>query len=100
MVKYIASQLNSGVVLPRLWVANKEAILRGLVALYEKDPNNIGRVLDVCQASSSQLAIAITATTDEQLGLHVMTTCCLKICVLRFFSYCQLIGQIDCLCRS
>jgi hypothetical protein len=57
VVKYIASQPNSGVVLPRLWAASKEAILRGLVALYEKDPNNIGRVLDVCQARTATSGI-------------------------------------------
>lgn len=49
MVKSIASGPNSPLVLPRLWAANREALLRGVVALYEKDANNISRVLDVCQ---------------------------------------------------
>ncbi|KAK9916879.1 hypothetical protein WJX75_008268 [Coccomyxa subellipsoidea] len=49
VVKSIASGPNSPLVLPRLWAANREALLRGVVALYEKDANNISRVLDVCQ---------------------------------------------------
>ncbi len=49
VVKAIASGPNSPVVLPRLWGTSREALLRGLVALYDKDANNISRVLDVCQ---------------------------------------------------
>lgn len=49
VVTYIASHPNSSVVLQRLWPLNRDAVLRGMVALYQKDGTNISRVLDVCQ---------------------------------------------------
>ena len=49
MLGLAAGGPGSAAVLPRLWAANREALLRGLVALYEKDPANTPRVLEVCQ---------------------------------------------------
>ena len=42
-------------VLPAVWAACKEGVTRGLVLLYEQDPQNISRVLDVCQVSRAAL---------------------------------------------
>lgn len=42
-------------VLPAVWAACKEGVTRGLVLLYEQDPQNIHRVLDVCQVSRNAL---------------------------------------------
>ena len=40
---------NAGAKQGGLDLSTREALLRGVVALYEKDANNISRVLDVCQ---------------------------------------------------
>lgn len=50
VVTYVASHPNSGVVLARLWPLNRDALLRAMVALWQKDASNVARVLDVCQA--------------------------------------------------
>lgn len=46
-------------VLPRLWGANREALLRGLVGVYEADAARVGRVLDVCQVHSLLAALGM-----------------------------------------
>lgn len=46
---YVTSHSNSSVVLPRVWQLNNEAVLRAMVALYQKDVTTIARSLDVCQ---------------------------------------------------
>ena len=60
VVTYIASHPNSTVVQQRLWALNRELVLRGMVALYQKDATTIARVLDVSQvgAPGSQLIAA------------------------------------------
>ena len=47
--KYIDSHPNSQVVLRNLWPANKNVILRTMVAKYDKDPNYVFQMLDVCE---------------------------------------------------
>ena len=42
-------------VLPAVWAACKEGVVRGLVLLAEKDPQSLGRVLDVCQVRMNRL---------------------------------------------
>ena len=42
-------------VLPAVWAACKEGVVRGLVLLAEKDPQSLGRVLDVCQVRMRRL---------------------------------------------
>ena len=37
--------------LPAVWAACKEGVMHALQLLSERDPQNIGRVLDVCQVS-------------------------------------------------
>ncbi|KAK9824056.1 hypothetical protein WJX72_007392 [[Myrmecia] bisecta] len=61
VVTYVASHPNSSIVLQRLWPLNREQVLRAMVALYEKDPANISRVLDVCQELKG-LAIVLDNT--------------------------------------
>jgi hypothetical protein len=41
--------------LARVWAACKEGVTRGLVLLYEKDPQNGSRILDVCQVRAFSL---------------------------------------------
>ena len=36
-------------VLPAVWAACPEGVTRGLVLLYEQDPQDVSRVLEVCQ---------------------------------------------------
>ena len=45
----LMSEANGQAVLPAVWAACKEGVTHGLVLLYEQDPQNISRVLDVCQ---------------------------------------------------
>lgn len=52
VVTYAAPHPNSSVVLARLWPLSRDALLRGLVALYQKDAASIARVLDVCQVGA------------------------------------------------
>jgi len=47
--KYIGDHPNSQVVLRNLWPANKDVILRAMVAKYDKDANYILHMLDVCE---------------------------------------------------
>lgn len=47
--RYIDNHPNSQVVLRNLWPANKHVILRAMVAKYEKDPNYVSHMLDVCE---------------------------------------------------
>ena len=47
--KYIGDHPNSQVVLCNLWPANKDVILRAMVAKYDKDANYILHMLDVCE---------------------------------------------------
>jgi CCR4-NOT transcription complex subunit 1 len=49
LLSYVTSHPNSPVVLPRLWPLNPDALLKALVALYNKDPTNISRALDICR---------------------------------------------------
>lgn len=52
VVRAIASPgPNASILLPKLWAASHEALLRGLVALYDKDALNMSRILDVCQVT-------------------------------------------------
>jgi CCR4-NOT transcription complex subunit 1 len=53
VVTYAASHPNSSVVLQRLWPLNRDAVLRALVALYQKDVSNVARVLDICQVGAA-----------------------------------------------
>ena len=49
VARLAAGAPGSAAVLPRLWAANREALLRGLVALHERDAGSVVRALDVCQ---------------------------------------------------
>ena len=48
-------EMRGQTLLARVWAACKEGVTRGLVLLYEKDPQNVSRILDVCQVSAFSL---------------------------------------------
>ena len=50
----LAPEADGQAVLPAVWAACSEGVTRGLVLLYEQDPQNISRVLDVCQVGRNQ----------------------------------------------
>jgi len=52
--------------LPAVWAACKEGLTRGLVLLYEKDPQNISRVLEVCQVNIHIFALRRSCAADDQ----------------------------------
>jgi CCR4-NOT transcription complex subunit 1 len=51
LITYITNHPNSSVVMGRLWPheTSRRALMRAMVALYDKDASNIARVLDVTQ---------------------------------------------------
>ncbi len=50
----LMSEADGQAVLPAVWAACKEGVSHGLVLLYEQDPQNISRVLDVCQVCNDK----------------------------------------------
>ena len=47
---YLANnQLNTQVVMHRLWAINPSLLLEALIEYYAQDPNNLVRILDICQ---------------------------------------------------
>ena len=79
--KYIDNHANSEVVMHNLWTANKDVILRAMVAKYEKDANYITHMLNVCEKSNGVQAamesvpfeagcdLAAAASQRKSLGL-------------------------------
>ena len=58
--------------LARVWAACKEGVTRGLVLLYEKDPQNVRRILDVCQVSAFSLQSCMANVDLPSSPLHVV----------------------------
>ena len=73
MVTYVAPHPNSSAVLARLWPLNRDALLRGLAALYQKDAASIARVLDVCQVGAEWRVRTAGAVVLHACG------CCLRL---------------------
>ena len=72
---YVASgHPNSGVVLPRLWAANRDLVLRAMQALYLKDASNVARVLEVCQVGVGGVCMS---EAELLQGAEGVAACCL-----------------------
>lgn len=46
---YVAGNLNSSLVLGRLWGLDADTVMRAMCVLYERDPTAAFRILDVSQ---------------------------------------------------
>ena len=54
---YLQTNVNSSVVLKRIWPLNRDMILRCMTTLQKKDPTSVARLLDVCQELRSLSAV-------------------------------------------
>jgi hypothetical protein len=73
VARLAAGAPSSAAALPRLWAASREALLRGLVALYDRDAGSAVRALDVCQVGACLLASAC-----NHMGMQGLMRACTR----------------------
>ncbi len=75
-ISFVAPHPNSSVVLRSVWPQNAEMVMRAMVALFEQDKGEVGRLVDVCQElrvlevvlDSTPLPFAIELATAAARG--------------------------------